>query len=68
MCNLYQSRGQQQPMLISVIEDVQHPESLIPSFIWADSVENLNGYLPKAWYLCDGVPVVAEEGPIAGLR
>lgn len=50
MHRVYGANGQEQSMLVNVVEPVKGPESLVPSLVWLDSVERFERLLLNAVY------------------
>lgn len=47
---IYNAQGQEQTVLVDVVEPVKLPEEKIASVVWTDTVENLESILPYGWY------------------
>src|ERR1035437_4190830 len=48
--HVYKAHGQEQPVLVKVIEPVQIPEAAVPSVVWLDSLQGFTRKLPYAGY------------------
>jgi hypothetical protein len=44
------SNGEQQAVFVDVVKSAQNPELVIPSFVWFETVDNVNRILPQALY------------------
>lgn len=43
--------GQDQAMLVDTVQAMKLPKRIVPSLVWLDSVDRINGLLPHALYL-----------------
>ena len=47
----YGPSGQQQTVFVSDVEVMESPKIVVPSLVWFDSVDNVEGFLPQSLYL-----------------
>jgi len=47
---IYNAQGQEQTVLVDVVELVKLPEEKVSSLVWTDTVENFESILPYGWY------------------